>query len=317
VVIVSFKRHDSVRTTLTSILGCRYPADRWETIVVDNASSADESVARLAGEAAGEVPIRVLHEPEPGLSNARNCGLRHAGGEIVVFADDDIEVDRDWLATLAAPFRNDARVGATSGMTLPGALETPVERWTEGFGGRDRKIVVDRFDLEHPPPDRPLFPFTVGDLGAGRNMAFHRSLLEELGGFDPALGPGTVAHDGDDIEALLRVILAGHAVIHDPAAIVWHAHPDDYEELRDRVWGYGIGLTACLTKAILDHPSLLLGLVRKLPRGVAFALSPNSAKNAGRQSDFPRPLVRRELIGMAYGPLAYGRSRFRLRGRRR
>ena len=48
VVICTRNRPDSVRTTLASILACRYPADRWEAIVVDNASSADESVAQLA-----------------------------------------------------------------------------------------------------------------------------------------------------------------------------------------------------------------------------------------------------------------------------
>jgi glycosyltransferase involved in cell wall biosynthesis len=309
VVICTRNRPDSVRDTLRSILACRYPGNRWETIVVDNAAEADPSIAAAAGEAGGEIPIAVVHEPVPGLSNARNCGLRNASGEIVVFADDDVEVDADWLAVLAAPFREDERVGATSGMTLPGSLESPVERWTEGFGGRARPLAVRRFDLSAPPPDNPLFPFTVGELGAGRNMAFRRELLERIGGFDPALGPGTIAHDGDDIEALLRVLLAGRAIVHDPAAIVWHKHPDDYRELEDRVWGYGIGLTACLTKAVLEHPSLLFDLSRKLPRGLAFALSPKSKKNVGRQRDFPRSLVRRELLGMAYGPIAYLRSR--------
>jgi glycosyltransferase involved in cell wall biosynthesis/GT2 family glycosyltransferase len=317
VVICTRNRPDSVRITLRSILACRYPTDRWEVIVVDNASEPDPSIEKAAAAAAsGEVAVKVVHEPVPGLSNARNCGVRSAGGEIVVFADDDVEVDRNWLRVLAAPFRSDERVGATSGLTLPGALETPVQRWTEGFGGRVRPLAVRRFDLSDPPPDRPLFPFTVGELGAGRNMAFRRDLLERLGGFDPALGPGSIAHDGDDIEALLRVILSGNVVVNDPAAIVWHAHPDDYGELEDRVWGYGIGLTACLTKAIIDHPSLLLGLLRKLPRGLAFAILPRSEKNRGRQRDFPRSLARRELLGMAYGPIAYSRSRLRV-GRRR
>src|SRR6266516_4110960 len=317
VVICTRNRPDSVRITLRSILACSYPGERWEVIVVDNASEADPSIESAAREADGRIPVRVVHEPVPGLSNARNRGLRSAAGEIVVFADDDVEVDRDWLAVLAAPFRHDERVGATSGLTLPGAMESPVQRWTEGFGGRTRPLAVRRFDLAEPPPDRPLFPFTVGELGAGRNMAFRRDLLERLGGFDRALGPGTLAHAGDDIEALLRVVLSGEAVVHDPAAIVWHAHPDDYRELEDRVWGYGIGLTACLTKAIIDHPLLLLDLARKLPRGLAFAISPRSEKNLGRQRDFPRSLARRELLGMAYGPIAYLRSRRRLRLDRR
>ena len=309
VVICTRNRPDSVRITLRSILACRYPEEHWEVIVVDNAAEADPSIEAAAKEADGRIPVKVVHEPIAGLSNARNCGVRHSSGEIVVFGDDDVEVDRDWLATLAAPFVGDERVGATSGLTLPGALETPVQRWTEGFGGRSRPLQVRRFDLSAPPADNPLFPFTMGEFGAGRNMAFRRGLLEEIGGFDPALGPGSVAHDGDDIEALLRVLLSGHAIVNDPAAIVWHAHPDDYGELEDRVWGYGVGLTATLTKALIVRPSLIFDLARKLPKGIAFAISPRSEKNVGRQRDFPASLERRELLGMAYGPIAYFRSR--------
>ena len=317
VVICTRNRPDSVRTTLRSILSCRYPTERLEVIVVDNASEADAAVGIAAAELDGDVAVRVVREPEPGLSNARNRGLDEASGEIVVFADDDVEVDRDWLATLVGPFARGAKVGATSGMTLPGSLETPAQRWVEGFGARARDFETRVYDLLDPPADQPLFPFNVGDLGAGRNMAFRRDLLVELGGFDPALGPGTLAHDGDDVEALLRVLLAKRQVVHEPTAIVWHAHPRDYRELEQRVWGYGIGLTACLTKAIATHPSLIVDLLRKLPRGIAFALSPSSAKNAGRQADFPASLVRLELRGIAYGPLAYARSRWHQRRRRR
>lgn len=317
VVICTRDRPDSVRVTLASILACRYPPERLEIIVVDNASGADSGVAAIESEHSDGVPVRVVREPEPGLSHARNRGLAEADGEIVVFGDDDVLVDRDWLLRLARAFEAGERVGASSGLTLPDVLATPTQRWVEGFGGRPSEFAPRIFDTERPPPDRPLFPFTVGELGAGRNMAFERRLLLELGGFDPALGPGTLAHDGDDIEALLRVLLTGRQIVHDPAAIVWHAHPSEYAELEDRVWGYGIGLTACLTKALLDHPRLLGDLLRKLPRGVAFALTPGSAKNSGRQDDFPRPLVRRELRGMAYGPLAYARSRRQQRRRRR
>lgn len=317
VVICTRDRPDSVRTTLRSIIAGSYPSERYEVIVVDNASTGDSVVDLVDAEFQGEVTVRVAREPEPGLSHARNRGLDAADGGFVVFADDDVLVDRDWLATLIAAFEQGDRVGATSGLTLPDVLETPTQRWVEGFGGRVRGFDTRVFDIEKPPPDRPLFPFTIGEFGAGRNMAFRRDVLAGLGGFDPALGPGTLAHDGDDVEALLRVLLSGHQIVHDPAAIVWHAHPREYRELEDRVWGYGVGLTACLTRAVIDHPGLVPDLLRKLPRGIAFALSADSPKNAGRQADFPRSLVRRELGGMAYGPLAYARSRLHQRGRRR
>ncbi|HET7574092.1 MAG TPA: glycosyltransferase, partial [Solirubrobacterales bacterium] len=254
VVICTRDRPDSVRITLESILACEYPADRYEVIVVDNAAEGDSLVELVDAEFQREVAVRVVREPEPGLSHARNRGVAESRGEIVVFADDDVLVDRNWLYLLAAAFRTGDRVGASSGLTLPDVLETPTQRWIEGFGGRVRGFDRRVYDVEDPPADRPLFPFTVGDFGAGRNMAFDRRLLEELGGFDVALGPGALAHDGDDVEALLRVLLSRHQLVHDPKAIVWHAHPREYRELTERVWGYGVGYTACLTRAVSDHP---------------------------------------------------------------
>lgn len=317
VIICTRDRPDSVRITLESILSCRYPTDRYEVIVVDNAAEGDSVVDVVESEFQGPVAVRVVREPEPGLSHARNRGLADADGRIVVFADDDVLVDRNWLYRLAVAFEAGDRVGASSGLTLPDVLETPTQRWIEGFGGRMRGFDRRLYDTDNPPADRPLFPFTVGDFGAGRNMAFDRRLLLDLGGFDVALGPGALAHDGDDVEALLRVLLSGRQLAHDPKAIVWHAHPRDYEELEERVWGYGVGYTACLTRAVIDHPGLLLEMARKLPRGLRFALSPKSEKNAGRQEDFPRHLVRSEILGMAYGPIAYLRSRRDQRRRRR
>jgi glycosyltransferase involved in cell wall biosynthesis len=317
VVICTRDRVDSVRITLESLLGCHYPASRYEILIVDNASADDSLSQMVAAEFADrEVAIRVEPEPEPGLSHARNRGLAVSRGSLVLFADDDVLLDREWIATLAEPFAN-PEVGATSGMTLPDVLETPTQRWVEGFGGRTRVFEKRVFDLADPPPDRPLFPFTIGEFGAGRNMAFRREPLLELGGFDTALGPGTLAHDGDDVEALLRVLLSGRQIVHDPAAIVWHAHPRDYAELEDRVFGYGVGLTATLTRALIDHPRLFGDLLRKLPGGVSFALAKDSEKNAGRQGDFPRQLVWRELGGIAYGPAAYARSRLDQRRRTR
>lgn len=318
-VLICTRNHpDSVRATVRSILRSHYPPDRYEVIVVDNASGTDAPVSLAEAELEGKAPVRVVREPEPGLAWARNKGLQEATGEIVVFADDDVEVNRGWLATLVGTFDRGERVGAASGMTLPGALETPAQRWVEGFGGRVRGFETRVYDLLNPPQDQPLFPFSLGDLGAGRNMAFRRELLKRLGGFDPALGPpGPLAVDASDIDALLRVLLSGREVVHDPTAIVWHAHPREYSELERRVWGYGAGLTACLTKAVGQHPRLLPDLLRKLPRALVFALSRKSAKNAGRQRDFPSALTRLELRGMAQGPIAYARNRRLARKRSR
>ncbi len=312
VIIPTRNRPERVVKTLRSILRSRYPSERYEVIVVDNASGT-EARASLQGLEEATIPVRLLHEEVSGASRARNKGLESASGEIVVFADDDVDVDRDWLAMLVRCFDREERVGAASGLTMPSELETPAQLWLEGFGRFTHSFAKRRYDILDPPLDEPLFPFNVGSRGTGPNMAFRREVLVELGGFDIALGPATPTLGGEDIEALLRVLLSGRQLVCEPAAIVWHAHPREYRQFERRMWAYGVGLTACLTKAISQHPGLLPELLRKLPHGLAYALAPGSAKNQNKQHDYPRALTRLELRGMAYGPLAYARSRPRRR----
>ncbi|MGC1166115.1 MAG: glycosyltransferase [Solirubrobacterales bacterium] len=315
VVIVTRGRPKRVLRTVLSILGCRYPHDRYDVIIVDTPKEGEPPLSFDAADLPADATVRVVVEPEQGISRGRNRGLWEATGEIVVFADDDVDVDENWLPTLIAAFDLGDGVDAVAGPTLPAAIETPTERWFEGFGGLQRGYETRIYSLDAPPPDQPLFPFIPGALGSGRSMAFRRDAFRRLGGFDVVLGPPTPTLAGEDIEGLLRFVLNGRQVVHEPAALVWHAHPREYGMLRRRMWGYGLGLSACVTKSVADNPRLLPTLLRKLPRGVAFALSPKSDKNKQRQSDYPFELIRLELAGLACGPLAYVRSRRQQRRR--
>jgi hypothetical protein len=57
----------------------------------------------------------------------------------------------------------------------------------------------------------------------------------------------------------------------------------------------------------------MLPVARLLPRALAHALGPGSAKNARLPADYPRKLTRLERRGMLVGPLAYARSRHEAR----
>jgi GT2 family glycosyltransferase len=197
-----------------------------------------------------------------------------------------------------------------TGLVLPLALSTPAEVWFEQYGGFSQGFERRLYDLgEHRPKDNPLYPYTAGVFGTGNNMAFRRPVLDDIGGFDPALGNGTPALGGVDSEILLRTVLSGHTILYDPRALVWHEHRRDYDALRRQLFAYGAGLSAYLLKTMIAHPRLIPGFAARLPRGIAYALSPKSKKNRGKATDFPRELTRLELTGLLYGPIAYWRSR--------
>lgn len=307
VVIATRDRADSLARCLDSLRGLAHPPA--EIVVVDNASAGRDTEALVASLRDGDARFRYVREDRPGLARAHNCGLEHVTAPIVAFTDDDVVVDPAWLGGLVDGFARDARVGCVTGMIFPLELETPAQDWLEQYAGFNKGFEPRLFDRSRPSAD-PLFPYTAGTLGSGANMAFRTDVLRSMRGFDPALGAGTEAKGGDDLAAFFDVIAAGHALAYEPGAIVYHQHHRTFEALHRQTFGYGAGLTAYLTKTIVDEPRRALDMLSRAPRAAHHALSPTSVKNARLPISTPPGLVRRERLGMLVGPVLYLLSRW-------
>lgn len=306
VVISTHERPGPVGACIESILRAEYPA--FEILVVDNAPRTPATREMVAERFGDEPRVRYLLEPTPGASAGRNCGLWAAAGDVVAFVDDDVLVDRLWLRSLVLGFQAAPGVACVTGMILPAELDTQSQVWIEEFGGFDKGYEQKIFDLEEYAQPDPLYPYSVGKFGSGASAAFDPAVLRGIGGFDTALGPATPACGGEDIDAFLQIILAGHRLVYEPRSLVRHHHRREYADLRRAVRGYGVGLAAVLTKALLN-PKTRADVLRRAPRGVAYFLNPASPKNEKKTSTFPRQLTLVEMGGALVGPLAYLRSR--------
>ncbi|MGH2409552.1 MAG: glycosyltransferase [Chloroflexota bacterium] len=311
VVVATHDRPTGLAETLRSLLSLEYP--NYEIIVVDNAPSSN-ATADLIKETYGTLDrLQYVREDRPGLGCAHNRGLREVRGEIVAFTDDDVLVDRYWLARIVMGFSVAANVACVTGMIFPRELQTQAQMWIEQHGGFGKGCARRIFDLGENRIRNRLYPYAAGTFGSGANMAFRTSALRAMGGFDPGLGAGSPGVGGDDLAAFFQVIMAGHALVYEPAAIVYHLHRREYTGLRKQVHGYGVGLTAYLTKCLFDRPALLLDMTARVPQGLFHALSTRSPKNARKPHDYPRELMMLEMKGMLYGPLAYVRGRYQTR----
>ena len=311
VVIPTRDRAERLEVCISSILDSQYPTSKFEVIVADNipeTTQTFELVDRLQG---SKVPIHYVCEQLPGSASARNRGLSLARGEIIAFTDDDVIVDRNWLAELAFGFMVVDDVSCVTGLVVPRELETRSQLWFEEYGGFSRDFDRHVYNMDEYRQRDPLYPYAAGIFGTGNNMAFRKPDLCDIGEFDPSLGNGTPALGGVDSEILLRTILTGHTIVFQPSAVVYHAHRRDYAGLSRQVYSYGVGLTAYLLKTMLSNPRLIPGFLAKVPRGIVFALSPNSEINEKKRSDYPSELSWIERKGMLYGPVAYIRSRRR------
>lgn len=309
-IIPTRDRADKISACLDRVFECTYPRERLEVVIVDNVPR-DESTRRITDAyAANGYPVVYAREDAPGSASARNRGMTAISHDLAVFTDDDALADRWWLAEIAATFVAHPEATAVTGMLLPLELDTLPQLWFEQYGGFSRGFDQRVYtDARSSDPSGPLYPYAAGIFGTGNNMAFRRDALRSLGNFDPALGNGTPALGGVDSEVLLRTVLSAHTLIYQPRAMMWHRHREDYEGLRRQVFSYGTGLTAYLTKTMTHNPKLIADFLSRVPAGIRFAFETGSDKNKRKSQSYPPELTRTELRGMAYGPLAYARSR--------
>ena len=194
--------------------------DAFEIIVIDN-DSTDNTRTVVAGMKARLPNIRYFFEPEPGLHSGRHCGLREAKGELLTFADDDIEALPSWLESIAQGFA-DPEVDMVGGNNLPMFLESPPlwlsKLWEcANLGGR---AIPSLSVLELPGGPRPFNPLLVW----GCNFSIRKQTLIDAGGFHPdSLPQDLVRFRGDGETHVSRYVARiGSRCIFHPGATVYH-----------------------------------------------------------------------------------------------
>lgn len=200
IVVCTYQRAPSLAETLAALRRLRIaPGRTVEFIVVDN-NSSDATRGTVEAHMAGWPALRYEFEAQQGLSHARNHGIVAARGEIILFTDDDVLPDPDWLEVTVAGLERYA-ADACGGYIAP-LWEIPPPDWlTERFYG----FLAVRTDRED---DYPIE--TAAQAPYGANMAFRRSVFESVGGFDTSRGrKGKVLASGEDGEMFERILAAG------------------------------------------------------------------------------------------------------------
>lgn len=302
IIIVTHDRPVSLSRTLKSVLALEYA--NYEIIVVDNAPGTPETRDMLEREFDGVNSIRYVAHDVPGATPARIRGIECSEGTIIAFADDDVVVDRFWLSELVTGFEQGPNVACVTGLTLPLVLDTLAQVLFEEYGGFGRGFSRRLYDMhDHRPADR-LFPYAIGRVGSGNNVAWDKRRFSEIGGFDIALSQ----IGAEDISAFFDALDSGFTIVYEPAAIVFHEHRSEFGDLRKQVYWYGIGLGGYLARCFARDT---VRFVTRVPFGLAYLLSSTSSKNVKKSSLFPQELTRLERRGAWRGAALYIRARLR------
>jgi GT2 family glycosyltransferase len=264
VVVCSYNGGATLEQCLRSLSALDYPD--YEVIVVDDGST-DDTRAILA-----RFPdVRAIHQPNQGLSVARNVGLKAATGSVIAYTDSDCFADPNWLTHLVHAFAH------TDAAAVGGPNLTPEDGRLAGCvaaaPGQPTHVLESDQVAEHIP---------------GCNMAFRREALLAVNGFDPIYRKA-----GDDVDLCWRLQQAGYWITFAPGAFVWHhrrqtpraylrqqagygeaeallrfKHPDKFNGRGDGKWRgvlYGASLRGlCLSGALIYRGTFGTGLFQCL-----------------------------------------------------
>jgi O-antigen biosynthesis protein len=217
-------------------LSRQFTTRRFEVIVVNNAPGTccmREVISNLP-------ELRFVHESRPGLSYARNAGIRAAQGEIVVFTDDDTEAEPGWLEHLVRPFQR-PEIWAVTGNILPRKLEMPAEILFEAYGGLSRGNSPRDFGPEWLRSQRHRLP--LWQIGSTANAAFRAKIFKDsrVGLMEEQLGAGSPAGAWEDLYLFYRILACGYMMTYEPDAVVRHAHRETTAELASQLQAYRRG----------------------------------------------------------------------------
>ncbi len=202
-----------IERCIRAALAQTHPFD--EILVIDDGST--DRTREIVNEiAASESTVRlVAHERNSGLGVGRNTGINSARNELVASLDADTCPEPVWLATLLSNFEDDDKLASAGGMLVESAIFGVADRFRRAYMFQHWGNALRR---------NPPYMF-------GSNTVVRRSVIQELGGFDPSMRT-----NGEDVDMSNRLREAGYDLLYDPQAVVHHHRTDTVKSIFDTQW---------------------------------------------------------------------------------
>lgn len=231
--ICTWNRAALLDRTLASLRELRVPSGAtWELLIVDN--NCTDDTASVVEKHAPHLPIRYFLEPEQGHSHARNCAVRHALGELILWTDDDVMVSDNWLeehARAAGDYPDAAYFGGRITPWFADEIPTPTRDWVM----QNLHLLAPVYSLKDYGTTVRPFASSEGPFGA--NMAFRLSVLKQFP-FQSKFGRVKTGLIGaDDVWVVRAIQAAGHQGIWLGSTEIQHYIPLD-RTTREHCWNY-------------------------------------------------------------------------------
>jgi glycosyltransferase involved in cell wall biosynthesis len=221
VIVPVYNDPERLSACLHALAAQDYPADRFEVLVVDNASTEDVRPAIPPG----DPRFRLLHEGRRGSYAARNAGVAAAAGDLLAFTDADCRPRPDWIRTgvtaLGTEPVPDAVAGRIQLVFRGGAGPTTAPELYESLHEFQQAKYVDRWGW-----------------AATANVFVTAEAFHRVGSFDARL------RSGGDMDWGTRLTGAGGVLRYEPSVVVEHPSRPSWTEMARKAIRVADGLAS-------------------------------------------------------------------------
>lgn len=308
VIVPTYNRASLLSRTLESLLEADRPTGlEVGVLVVDNRSTDNTRPLVESFMARFEGRLQYLYEPQPGRSHALNAGIAASRSDLIGMVDDDEQVDRSWLRTIATAF-DDESTDFIGGPYLPvWGGERPL--WV----GRSYGAVIGW--AECGDSIQQYGPSCTAMLMGG-NAVVRRSILDRVGPYSGDLGrtPGGRLLSCEDEDMFARLLAIGARGFYRPDLIIHHyVSPERLTKRYFRRWCFWRGVSqGTIDRRRPAHVPYLLGVPRYMV-GAAVRGAIETVRSLFGRSDpartFKNELAWWDLTGFVYGKHFYGLDR--------
>jgi glycosyltransferase involved in cell wall biosynthesis len=220
VAICSYRRIGLLEATLRSMCDCDSIGTSWELLVVDN--GCDPAVETLVETFRSRLPVQYVPEPALGTSHARNRAVAQASAPIVLFTDDDVTFERQWLARMWQAIQQQSDCAFWGGRVEPVWPFAPPPWFSPGHCPMLGDMVV-RYQRGQQPrvwdaeTDPPFYT---------ANLALRVTAMRQVGGFDTSVGHRGGRRMGMEDSLMVKAIAKqGGCGWYAADAVVYHPVP--------------------------------------------------------------------------------------------
>jgi glycosyltransferase involved in cell wall biosynthesis len=230
VAICTWNRAKLIDQTLAQMRQLRIPDGvEWELLVVDN--NCNDGTDAVLTSYTAKLPLRKLKESRQGKSHAANLAVANTTADLLIWTDDDVLVDENWLAEYVRAANAWPEASFFGGRIDP-LYEVEPPAWF-------RKYEYALLPLRSLDAEERLL--TPREQVFGANMAFRLPVMKRYP-FDPDLGRvGATFVLGEEAAIINRMYDDGHLGVWVPSAAIKHVVPAARMKSKN-VWRYMHGL---------------------------------------------------------------------------